>query len=224
MSYYSGLLTLPKTATVCYHPARPCAYSQMAYADLTCIHTVYSLMMTCRRFHTICEEPLYRSIPLTIVMNQIDVSDPTVEVLEVLPRELLTCTTSSPRRAAMAALIPSLTIRVTRYPEDWIFESPKAREQLERIEMMLLHLAPTSLEVTAYQDGHPRVTAHILERLDVSHLRSFDPGYAAYGRGQVDHLPFCHGVLVRCASTIQRLYFPQSHFPDPFVSPPPAMP
>ena len=157
-------------------------------------------------------------------MNQIDMSDPTAEVLEMLPRKLLTCITSSPKRAAMAALIPSLTIRVTRYPEDWMFESAKAREQLERIAMILSHLAPTSLEVTAYQDGHPWVTAHILERLDVSQLRSFDPGYAAYGRGQVDHLPFCHGVLVRCASTIQRLYFPQSHFPDPDVNPPPAMP
>lgn len=174
-----------------------------------------SLMLSCRRFHALCEAPLYKSIELHINLEYIQGPDDSHEAIEVLPRTLPECITSSPKCADLAALIP--TVVLCAYPglEDWVYETAGTREQLQSIHKVFLHMAPSRLQVRSYDDGHHRVSTRILERLNVSRLQYFDPGREAYVRGPIEQLPFFDGVLGRCGPTIKRLHFPETCYPPP---------
>lgn len=195
-------------------------------------YTVHSLMLSCRRLHAICETPLYKSIELTITLVHICGPDGNDEGIQVSPRTLLECITSSPRCAELAALIPTVYLGALHGPdlcgfhgiEDWVFDSAGSREQLHRIDEVLLHMAPSRLRITSQLDWNPWVWAHILDRLNVSRLEYFDPECDASGPGPVDQPPFIHNVLSQCAPSIKHLYFPETGCPHPDVTPPPAMP
>ena len=178
------------------------------------------MLKTCRRVRPACEEALYKSTCLTIVITEKKqkkkgAAAPLEKTLDFRPRKLLECIGTSPRCARLAAHLSSVRIEVIASPRG--LHSAWVRKAADRLTTDLQRIAPKSICVRLDKPDNKHVQqslSYVLEKLSCRRVQNLD----------MPAVPGFHRLLVRCATTLRRLHFPDGIYPDPAVEKPPPLP
>lgn len=178
-------------------------------------------MKTCRRVQPACEEALYKSAILTIVVAEVKpkkkkgaaVRDD--KTLDIRPRKLLECIGASPRCARLAAHITSVRIEIIASP--YGIHSAWVHEATARLQTALQNIAPRSITVRLDKPDNKhaqRSLSYVLDKLSCRRVQSLE----------MPAIPGFHSLLWRCATTLRKLHFLDGVYPDPAMEKPPPLP